>query len=721
MSTEYEFVPTEHTDRVPQISNCLSSNLSKQDLDEEHLHYLSCMILEDPPRNPKDLEELIKDFVQNGQSHMTRSELSEMSSAIFDQLKQHKLIESQQRSVWSAERLEKEVVMEKVQLISEREYDAGYTETPFSFEVLKFSNQLIEQDEEALEKERAKKEEKERKRKEVMLKRHREEMKKMEHRLPEVQVKHNVDGNYSKNIKVDSFLLEIGGKILLEDAKLILSTGHRYGLIGKNGIGKTTLLYAIARKEIEDMNADPQILMIEQEVQGSDKTALEIVLETDGERKQLLEEEELLLKDPNADSKRLEKIYERLEEIDASKAESKALTLLYGLGFTEKYIKLPSRLLSGGWRMRVALAKVLFCDPDILLLDEPTNHLDLDAVLWLEDYLQKFQNTVFVVSHAREFLNSVCTDIIDLKNQKLTYYRGNYDDYEKQKDATILRQQKEFEAQQRQISHVQSFIERFRFNAKKASLVQSRLKHLERIKRVETVLQEDPNYHFEFSPPDQVRPPIIRVDDGVFGYSPEDVLLKDLNFSVDMDSKIALLGANGVGKTTFLKILTSKLELQRGQVYHNRKAKVAMFSQHHVEKLDLARSPVDQFTALYPDVSNEKIRKHLAKFGIFGNTALRPCYLLSGGQKSRVSLGLAAWGNPHVIIFDEPTNHLDMQAVDALVLALNAFEGGVIVVSHDQYFVSCVCNEIWYIKNLQLKKFNGDFENYRNALATNSL
>ena len=721
MSTDYEFIPTEHADRVPKISNCLSEKLKSQDLDEEHLHYLSCMILEDPPRNFRDLEELIKDFLQNGQAHVSQSELSELSKSILKELNEKKLIESQTRNVWSAERLEKEVVMEKVQLISEREYDAGYTETPFSFEVLKFSNQLIEQDEEEMEKERLKREEKDRKKKELMLKRHKEEMKKMEHRLPEVQVSHNKEGTYSKNIKVDSFLLEIGGKVLLEDAQLNLSTGHRYGLIGKNGIGKTTLLYAIARKEIDGMNEDPQILMIEQEIHGNDKTALDIVLETDGERKQLLDEEKLLLADENGDADRLDKIYERLDEIDAGKAESKALELLYGLGFNEKYIKLPSRLLSGGWRMRVALAKVLFCDPDILLLDEPTNHLDLDAVLWLEDYLNKFENTVFVVSHAREFLNTVCTDIIDLNNQKLTYFRGNYNDYEKQKDATALRQQKEFEAQQRQISHVESFIERFRFNAKKASLVQSRIKHLERIKRVEAVLQEDPNYHFEFSPPDQVRPPIIRVDDGIFGYSPEDIILKDLNFSVDMDTKIALLGANGVGKTTFLKILTNQLKLQEGQVYNNRKAKVAMFSQHHVEKLDLARSPVDQFTILYPEISNEKIRKHLAKFGIFGNTALRPCYLLSGGQKSRVSLSLAAWGNPHVIIFDEPTNHLDMQAVDALVIALNEFKGGVIVVSHDQYFVSCVCNEIWYIKNQQLKKFNGDFENYRNALATNNL
>lgn len=721
MSSDYEFIPKEHATRVPEISKCLSSQLSSQDLDEEHLQYLSCMILEDPPSNPEDLKVLIQDFVQNGQTFVSQAELHALASAILADLNQKKLIQSQARNVWSAERLEKEVVMEKVQLISEREYDAGYTETPFSFEVLKFSNKLIEQDEEAMERERLKKEEKERKRREQMLQRHQEEMKKMESRLPDVQVKHDTKGTYSKNIKVDSFLLEIGGKVLLEDASLNLSTGHRYGLIGKNGIGKTTLLYAIARKEVDGMNTDPQILMIEQEVQGNEKTALQIVLETDGERKLLLEEEKRLLEDEASDSERLEKVYERLDEIDANKAESKALQLLYGLGFTEKYITLPSKLLSGGWRMRVALAKVLFCDPDILLLDEPTNHLDLDAVLWLEDYLQKCDNTVFVVSHAREFLNSVCTDIIELKNQKLTYFRGNYDDFEKQKDATALRQQKEFEAQQRQISHVQSFIERFRFNAKKASLVQSRLKHLERIKRVETVLQDDPNYHFEFDNPEQVRPPIIRVDEGAFGYTPEEVLLHELNFAVNMDSKIALLGANGVGKTTFLKILTSQLTLQKGQVYHNRKAKVAMFSQHHVEKLDLARSPVDQFTILYPDVSAEKIRKHLAKFGIFGNTALRPCYLLSGGQKSRVSLALTAWGGPHVIIFDEPTNHLDMQAVDALVLALNAFEGGVIVVSHDQYFVSCVCNEIWYIKNRMIKKFNGDFDNYRNALATNNL
>jgi ATP-binding cassette subfamily F protein 3 len=679
------------------------------------------MILEDPPRIAKDLENLIKDFLQNGKSKSNKSQITSICATIFEDLSSNKVIEEKKSNVWNAERLEEIVVMEKVKLISEKEYDAGYTETPFSFEVLKFSNQLIEQDEEVLEKEKKKREEKEKRKRELLLQKHKEEMKKMEHRLPEIQVKHVRDGNYSLNINVDGFTLEIGGKVLLEDAKLNLTHGRKYGLIGKNGIGKTTLLYAIARKEIEDMNTDPQILMIEQEIPGSDKTALEIILETDGERKQLLEEEKEILSNPKANQDRLQIIYERLEEIEAHKAEPKARILLKGLGFTEKYIGMPTKLLSGGWRMRVALAKVLFCDPDILLLDEPTNHLDLDAVLWLEDYLNNFKNTVFVVSHARGFLNSICTDIIDLKNQKLTYFRGNYDEYEKQIEESAMRQQKEFEAQQRQISHVKGFIDRFRYNSKKSSLVQSRIKYLEKIKKVEAVISEDPNYHFEFSAPEQVRPPIIRVDNGVFGYTKDDVLLHNLNFSVNMDSKIALLGANGVGKTTFLKILINQLEMSAGQVYNNRKANVAMFSQHHVEKLDLARSPLEQFIILYPDESTEVFRKHLAKFGIFGNTAMRPCYLLSGGQKSRVSLALTAWGAPQVIILDEPTNHLDMQAVDALVLALNAFEGGVIVVSHDQYFVSCVCDEIWYIKNKQIKKFNGDFENYKNALATNNL
>jgi len=342
--------------------------------------------------------------------------------------------------------------------------------------------------------------------------------------------------------------------------------------------------------------------------------------------------------------------------------------------------------------------------------------------MWLQDYLQSFQNTVFIVSHAREFLNAVCTDIVHIDNQKLIYYKGNYDNYESQREANFMRQEKEYETQQKQMAHVQTFIDRFRYNAKKASMVQSRLKYLNKIEKVDKVISSDPNYFFNFSEPDQLRPPIIRVDEGCFYYGDnQPYLMEALNFSVQMNTKVALLGSNGVGKTTFLKILMGELQLKEGTHFMNKKARISMFSQHHVENLDISLSPIEQFFKLYPDASNDMVRKHLANFGITANVALRPIYLLSGGQKSRVSLSLAAWTNPHILIMDEPTNHLDMDAVDALILALNSYSGGLIVVSHDQYFVSCVCDEIWYIKSKKLRKFNGDFESYRNALATNRL
>ena len=702
---------------IEKLEKILDKQLSSCDLPQEHISYLAHMILEDPPQNLQDLLLMAKDFLDNDPL-MTHEKMTQTCSALIQAFSG--VVENKKRT-WVAKRLDKPLVMQKVQLISAEEHMAGYSETPFSFEVLKFNNDFIDPEKWAETQKLLKQKEKDKRKKQQELAKRMEEIDQLEFRLPPIQVKHDREGNYSIDIKVDRFTLDVSGKILLEASQLILASGRVYGLIGKNGIGKTTLLYALARKEIEGMNTKPQILMIEQEIQGTEKTPLQIVLETDGERTKLLAREQEIKDDEDGEDELIE-IYERLQEIEAEKAEPKALTLLNGLGFSKKMINQPTRLLSGGWRMRVALAKVLFCEPDILLLDEPTNHLDLDAVMWLQDYLQDFSSTVVVVSHAREFLNTVCTDIVNFENQKLVYYRGNYNDYESQRDANLMRKQKEFEAQDRKISHVQSFIDRFRFNAKKASLVQSRIKYLEKIEKVEKVIKDDPNYVFRFSVPEKVRPPIIRVDDGAFSYVDEGAyLLESLNLSVDMDSKIALLGANGVGKTTFLKIIMEDLRLKEGNFFFNKKARISMFSQHHVEKLNLALSPLDQFTETYPDASLDSIRKHLACFGIGGNVAVRPIYVLSGGQKSRVSLALTAWDNPHIIIMDEPTNHLDMEAVDALILALNSFNGGLVIVSHDQYFVSCVCDEIWYIKQRKMKKFNGDFEAYRNALVTDRL
>ena len=690
-------------------------NLDELELPEFYLTYMSEMILEEPPRNERDLENLFLDFLRD-KPRMTTAQQSTLLKTLFLELKGVVAIEG---ANLHAKRLGEPFSMDEVQLITDYEESAGYTDTPFSFELMKFHNDFINTEKINSNQSFLKKKEAEKRRKLEEHKRRQQEISALGERLPPIQFSHSGDSG-CVDVKVDSFSLDIGGKVLIEDSMLSLSSGRKYGFIGKNGTGKTTLMYAIAKKAIKGIPAKPQILMIEQEIVGDDKTSLDTILSTDSERTNLLAEE-ADLRGQSGGEDRLTAIYERLEEIEANKAEIKAISLLKGLGFSEKMISEPTKLLSGGWRMRVALAKVLFCSPDILLLDEPTNHLDLDAVMWLENYISNFENTVLVVSHARDFLNNVCTDIINLENQKLTYFRGNFEDFETQKLANIERQKKEFQNQQNNISHVQSFINKFRYNAKKASLVQSRLKYLDRIKVVEDVTGDSLKTVFNFPKPELVRPPIIRIDEGAFSYPDCPVLLENLNFSIDMNSKIALLGANGVGKTTFLKLLLGELQNQEGSLYSNKKARVSMFSQHHVDKLDMTLSPMEQFMELYPDSSNEFIRKHLARFGIIGNTCLRPIYQLSGGQKSRVSLSMAAWTNPHILIMDEPTNHLDMESVDALIVALNEYEGGLLIVSHDQYFVSCVCDEIWYIKNKKLKIFNGDFEMYRNCLIGNKL
>jgi ATP-binding cassette subfamily F protein 3 len=711
---EKEKKKIEEEKKIKIIKEILEQEIISCNLPEKHFEYLSNMLYEEPPRNKEDMYLTIKDFMENNPL-MTQIQIKNTSQILVEKIKG--IVDLKGRS-WVAKKLEQPIMMENVQLISQGEEAAGYNEVPFDFKLLKLHNKIIDKNEEKEKIEKRK--EKERAKIDYKINQTLKEIDKLSQRLPPVQVQHHRGGNYSLDIKVENFTLEVSGKVLIENQQLLLASGRKYGFIGQNGKGKTTLMYALARKEIKGMNKKPQILMIEQEVKGSDKTPLQIILETDGEREELLKKEKELLEKGNQEEE-LREVYTKLDDIEASKAEPKARTLLKGLGFTEEMIDGPSKLLSGGWRMRVALAKVLFCKPDILLLDEPTNHLDLDAVMWLQDYLSTFENTVVVVSHAREFLNDVCTDIIHLTNLKLDYYRGGFEEFETQRKANISRKIKEYESQQSKINHVKTFIDKFRYNAKRASMVQSRIKYLNNLEKVEMIVEEDPHYVFKFGTPDKVRPPVIRVDEGKFSYSSEKELLRDLSFVVTLKTRVALLGSNGVGKTTFLKILMGELKMNEGNYYINKTARISMFSQHHVEKLDLTLSPLEQLFKMYPDASSDIIRKHLAGFGISGDVSLRANYLLSGGQKSRVSLAIAAWNNPHILILDEPTNHLDMESVDALILALNNFTGGIIIVSHDQYFVSCVCDEIWYIRDHQLKKFYGDFDNYRKALSLDKL
>ncbi|CEL93709.1 unnamed protein product [Vitrella brassicaformis CCMP3155] len=530
------------------------------------------------------------------------------------------------------------------------------------------------------------------------------------------------------DINVESFSVIIAGRELLRDAPLKLAMGRKYGLVGRNGIGKSTFLNALARGEIHGINPDMHILHIEQEIRGGEETALEAVLAVDVERADLLQEEKLLLGREQTEElgRRLAWIYQRLNDIDAQSAESRASTILDGLGFTTDMQHKKTREFSGGWRMRVALARALFGDPDLLLLDEPTNHLDLHAVAWLTQYLSEWPKTCIIVSHARQFLNDVCTDIIHFSDQTLTYYRGNYDTFEEVRAGKQLQQQREFEAQEAKRAHMQKFVDKFRYNAKRASLVQSRLKAIAKLPMLEAVAS-DPTLVFSFDEPEALPTPILQLQDCYFKYGEgkSDWLLKDVAMTIDLDSRIAVCGVNGSGKSTLLKLMIGTIDPSEGHVVRHSKLRIGFFSQHHVDQLDLTLTAVQSLQTAFPDANlkDEDARTYLGKFGISGLLALEPLYVLSGGQKSRVAIALVAFKKPHVLIMDEPTNHLDLDAVQALIAALNNFQGGVVIVSHDAHMLSCVADEVWHVdhRTRSVAKFGEDFESYRKQLLKNKL
>ena len=523
--------------------------------------------------------------------------------------------------------------------------------------------------------------------------------------------------NAPQDIRSDSVTIRMGKNLLLNNANLVLNAGHKYGLIGRNGSGKTTLLRALAEGALEGVSPFIQILHVEQEISGGTETPLQCLLESDVERTSLLKEERTLLEDPSdAASVRLATIYERLDAIDAAAAEARASSILHGLSFSPEMMNMPTSGLSGGWRMRVALARALFVEPEVLLLDEPTNHLDLFAVLWLEQLLRDWPKTIVVVSHSRSFLNSVCTEIIHLDQQLLTYYTGNYDSFEITRSEQLRLQQRQHEAQEKKRDHMMSFVTRFRYNANRAKMAQSRLKALERMALVAPVLV-DSTFSFTFPDPDEAPQPFIQIIDCEFGYSAGHPLFTDVNFSIDAESRIALVGANGAGKTTFMNVVLGKLEPRKGQVIRNPKVRVAHFSQHHLESLTPHLTPLEFMRSKFPAATEQAIRAHLGSLGITGDRALQPIYTLSGGQKSRVAFALITYTKPHLLLLDEPTNHLDMETVHALLEALLGFQGGVVVVSHDEHLITSLCDEIYLVGGGKMTRFEGDFAEYKANVA----
>ncbi|XP_053246706.1 ATP-binding cassette sub-family F member 3 [Podarcis raffonei] len=527
--------------------------------------------------------------------------------------------------------------------------------------------------------------------------------------------------NKSYDVRIENFDVSFGERVLLTGADLNLAYGRRYGLVGRNGLGKTTLLKMIASSNLR-IPSHISILHVEQEVAGDDTPALQSVLECDTTRESLLKEEKELTARVNSgrgegtEGARLSEIYARLEEIEADKAPARASVILAGLGFSAKMQQQTTKEFSGGWRMRLALARALFARPDLLLLDEPTNMLDVKAIIWLENYLQTWQSTILVVSHDRNFLNAVATDIIHLHSQRLDSYRGDFENFVKIKEERLKNQQREYEAQQQYREHIQVFIDRFRYNANRASQVQSKLKLLEKLPKLKPV-DKDSEVIMKF--PDgfeKFSPPILQLDEVDFYYEPNNYIFRSLSVSADLESRICVVGENGAGKSTMLKIMMGDLAPVEGIRHAHRNLKIGYFSQHHVDQLDLNISATELLAKKFPGKTEEEYRHQLGCYGVSGELAVRPVASLSGGQKSRVAFAQMTMPCPNFYILDEPTNHLDMETIEALAKALNNFRGGLILVSHDERFIRLVCQELWVCGNGTVQRIEGGFDEYRDIL-----
>ena len=499
---------------------------------------------------------------------------------------------------------------------------------------------------------------------------------------------------------------------MFEGASAVIPEGHKVGLIGANGTGKTTLFKLIRRELVLEggsisLPSKARIGGVAQEVPASSTSLLDTVLAADTERAELMA-------DDSTDPTRIAEIQTRLADIDAWSAEARAATILKGLGFDDAEQLKPCSDFSGGWRMRVALAAVLFSQPDLLLLDEPTNYLDLEGALWLEAYLAKYPHTVIIISHDRGLLNRAVGAILHLEERQLTYYSGPYDQFARQRAERRAVQAAMAKKQQARREHMQSFVDRFKAKASKAKQAQSRLKMIEKMDMI-AAPEEAAKRVFTFPEPEELSPPIINIEGGTTGYG-DTVILSKLNLRIDQDDRIALLGKNGQGKSTLSKLLSDRLPLMSGKATRSTKLRIGYFAQHQVDELHIDETPLQHIQSLRPGVMQSKLRATLAGFGLGPDQADTAVGRLSGGQKARLSLLLATIDAPHLLILDEPTNHLDIESREALVEALTAYTGAVILVSHDMHLLGLVADRLWLVSNGTVQPYDEDLEAYRKML-----